>query len=204
MNEPNIQNLGSELSDPGGVLNLHGHGGELHEPWSPDWYVDMAVTFSCLAISGFMSGLTIGLASIDELTLEIAAKQSEVVAKRANTIFKVIKQHHWMLVTLLLCNAAALETLPIFLSKAVSELVAIFFAVFGVLVVGEIIPQSWCTGPHKLIIAEYASPIVLGLMYITSPITWPIAKGLDMWLGGHKVTRFNNAQLKEIIHLHSR
>jgi hypothetical protein len=55
-------------------LNLHGHGGELHEPWSPEWYVDMAVTFSCLAISGFMSGLTIGLASIDELTLEIAAK----------------------------------------------------------------------------------------------------------------------------------
>ena len=45
-----------------------------------------------------------------------------------------------MLVTLLLCNAAALETLPIFLSKAVSELVAILFAVLGVLVVGEIIP----------------------------------------------------------------
>jgi metal transporter CNNM len=45
-----------------------------------------------------------------------------------------------MLVTLLLCNALALETLPIFLSKAVSEFVAIIFAVFGVLVVGEIIP----------------------------------------------------------------
>jgi CBS domain containing-hemolysin-like protein len=95
-----------------------------------------------------MSGLTIGLASIDELNLEIAARQNEKVAKKAETIFKVIKQHHWMLVTLLLINAACLETLPIFLSKAVSELVAILFAVGGVLVVGEIIPQSLCTGPN--------------------------------------------------------
>lgn len=62
-------------------MNLHGHGGEKDQPFTFNWYVDMAVTFSCLAISGFMSGLTIGLASIDELTLEIAARQSAVVAK---------------------------------------------------------------------------------------------------------------------------
>ena len=74
-----------------GVLNLHGHVGEKDKVWTFNWYVDMAVTFSCLVISGFMSGLTIGLASIDELTLEIAAKQSESVAKKAETIFKVIK-----------------------------------------------------------------------------------------------------------------
>ena len=73
------------------AMNLHGHGGEKNQPWTFDWYVDMAVTFFCLVISGFMSGLTIGLASIDELTLEIAAKQSESVAKKATTIFKVIK-----------------------------------------------------------------------------------------------------------------
>lgn len=87
-----------------------------------------------------MSGLTIGLASIDELNLEIQAAKDPGVAKKAQAIFKVIKQHHWMLVTLLLCNAGALETLPIYLSKAVSEFVAILFAVIGVLLVGEIIP----------------------------------------------------------------
>lgn len=123
-------------------MNLQGHSGELqlHEPWSPEWYVDMIVVFTCLAVSGFMSGLTIGLASIDELTLEIAAKQSEFVAKRANIIFRVIKHHHWMLVTLILWNAFAQLTLPIFLSKAVSEFVAITFAAISVIVVGEIIP----------------------------------------------------------------
>jgi len=34
----------------------------------------MAVTAGCLLFSGLMSGLTIGLASIDELKLEIAAR----------------------------------------------------------------------------------------------------------------------------------
>jgi metal transporter CNNM len=87
-----------------------------------------------------MSGLTIGLASIDHLNLEIAAKQNEKVAKSAKNIFAVVNKHHWMLVTLLLCNAACLETLPIYLNKAVSELAAILFSVVGVLFAGEILP----------------------------------------------------------------
>jgi metal transporter CNNM len=65
----------------------------------------------------------------------------------AKNIFKVIDKHHWMLVTLLMCNAAALETLPIYLNKAVTEFWAIAISVVGVLFVGEIIPQALCTGP---------------------------------------------------------
>jgi metal transporter CNNM len=87
-----------------------------------------------------MSGLTIGLASIDKLNLEIAAKRSPKVAKSAKTIFAVINQHHWMLVTLLLSNAIFIETLPIYLNKAISEMAAIIFSVVGVLFIGEVFP----------------------------------------------------------------
>lgn len=45
-----------------------------------------------------------------------------------------------MLVTLLLCNAGALELLPLYLSRAVSEFVTMMVAVVGVLVVGEVVP----------------------------------------------------------------
>lgn len=79
---------------------------------------------------------------------------------------------------------------------------AILFSIVGVLVIGEILPQAVCTGPHQIKIAELCCPVVLGLMYITAPITWPIAKGLDLWMGEHKLRRFNNAELKEIIKLH--
>jgi hypothetical protein len=62
-----------------------------------------------------MSGLTVGLASIDRLSLEVDSMDNPEVKRMTERIFPVIDQHHWMLVTLLLCNAAALETLPIFL-----------------------------------------------------------------------------------------
>jgi metal transporter CNNM len=67
--------------------------------------------------------------------------------------------------------------------------------VIGVLFCGEIIPMSICTGSNQIKIAERMCPIVLGLMYITSPITWPIAKALDVWMGEHKAQRFKNQEL---------
>ena len=39
-------------------------------------------------------------------------------------------------------------------------------------------------------------------MYATAPVSWPIAKVLDMILGEHKLTRFNNSQLRAIVDMH--
>jgi len=164
----------------------------------------MTVSFWCLVIAGIMAGLVVGLASIDHLTLEIAAKKNAKLAKSAKVIFAVINNHHWMLVTLLLINAACLETLPIYLNKAVDELIAISIAVIGVLFIGQIIPQALCTGPSQIAIAEFACPIVYGLMWLTAPLSWPFAKFLDWMMGEHKVQRFDNDQLKTLILLHSK
>jgi len=95
-----------------------------------------------------MSGLTVGLASLDRLSLEIDAKGDEDAAKAAGKIFPVIDKHHWMLVTLLLCNAAAMEALPIFLDELLPSWAAILVSVTAVLLFGEILPQAVCTGPN--------------------------------------------------------
>lgn len=87
-----------------------------------------------------MSGLTIGLASIDRLSLEVNAIGNPEVQILTKRIFPVIDKHHWMLVTLLLCNAACMETLPIFLDKILTPLEAIVISVTLVLIFGEIIP----------------------------------------------------------------
>jgi CBS domain containing-hemolysin-like protein len=42
--------------------------------------MDISVAFFCLSLSAVMSGLTLGLASIDRLELEIAAKQNPKTA----------------------------------------------------------------------------------------------------------------------------
>ena len=41
-------------------------------------------------------------------------------------------------------------------------------------------------------------------MWSTAPVSWVIAKILDIWLGEHTFQRYDNDQLKKLVHLHSR
>lgn len=104
----------------------------------------------------------------------------------------ILEHHHWLLVTLLLCNAAAMEALPLFLDKMMPGYLAIIVSVTAVLFFGEVIPQALCTGPNQLTIARYSAPMVNVLMYLTCIISYPIAKLLDYFLGEHTIKRFNN------------
>jgi metal transporter CNNM len=85
----------------------------------------------------------------DMLELEIKAQiGSDAEKRRVKKIIPVLSKHHWLLVTLLFCNACALEALPIFLDKIVPSTYAILISVVAVLVVGEVIPQAICIGPQ--------------------------------------------------------
>ena len=85
-----------------------------------------------------MSGLTMGLLSLDVISLEVLHKSGKVHERKyAGRIIKLVKQHHLLLVTLLLANAAAVESMPIFLNKVTNEIVAIVISVTAVLVFGE-------------------------------------------------------------------
>jgi metal transporter CNNM len=68
---------------------------------------------------------------------------------------------------------------------------------------GEVIPQAICTGPDQVKIASIISPITKGLMLLTSPISYPLAKLLDHLLGEHHKSRFLNNDLKALIELHT-
>ena len=162
------------------------------------------IGFSILAcFAGAMSGLTVGYLSIDMLILEIklisGTEQEKIYA---NKIKKIISDHHWILVTLLLCNAFACEAMPILLDKLVNEMMAIVISVTVLLFVGEIVPQALCTGPNQMKIAAFLSPFTYALMIITYPLSFPIAKFMDCVVGLHGKTRFCNSDLKSVIELH--
>jgi metal transporter CNNM len=153
--------------------------------------------------AGVMSGLTIGYLSIDMLILEIKINSgTEQEKKYANRIKKVVSDHHWILVSLLLCNAFACEAMPILLDKLVNDLMAIIISVSVLLFVGEIIPQAVCTGPNQMKIAAFLAPFTYALMIITYPLSYPIAKFMDCVVGLHGKTRFCNSDLKSVIELH--
>ena len=85
-----------------------------------------------------MSGLTMGLLSLDLTSLKVLAtggKKHE--RKHAKRIMPIVEKHHLLLVTLLLANAIAVESMPIFLDKICNTAIAIAVSVTAVLIFGE-------------------------------------------------------------------
>lgn len=150
-----------------------------------------------------MSGLTLGLMSLDVVDLEVLVRSGTPNEKKyAKRIQPVLRSPHWTLVTLLLCNAAALEALPIFLDKLLSPLLSVVLSVTAVLLVGEIIPQALCKS-YALLIGNYCAGMVRVLCYAVGIISWPISKVLDYVLGDEHTALFRRAQLKALVTMHS-
>eukprot|EP00854_Cymbomonas_tetramitiformis_P011155 gene11155-13180_t len=150
-----------------------------------------------------MSGLTLGLLSLSPLDLHIKANSGEpreqVYAKK---IIPLVKDHHLLLVTLLLCNAGAMEALPIFLDKLVPEFAAIIISVTMVLIFGEVLPQAVCSR-NGLAIGANLSFLVRILSFVCYPLAKPIAKVLDVVLGEAEKEELRRAELKELVKLQS-
>ena len=85
-----------------------------------------------------MSGLTMGLLSLDPTTLAVLRSGgTEREQRYAKRILPLVSRHHLLLVTLLLANAAAVESMPIFLDRVTNPVVAIVVSVTAVLIFGE-------------------------------------------------------------------
>ncbi len=172
-------------------------------PFSGAFWFNLVVFVTLACFAGTMSGLTVGYLSIDSLVLEIKMTNGTEAEKNyAAKIYRLVHNHHWLLVTLLLCNSFACEAMPIFLSKLVSEMMAVVISVTVLLFVGEIVPQALCTGPNQMKIASFLAPFTYLLMWVTYPISYPIALFMDYVIGVQGKSRFCNSDLKSIIELH--
>ncbi len=148
-----------------------------------DVYNGMMVVV-CVICAGLAAGLTIGLLSLDVTKLEIKSMTGNRNEKKAALlVLPIVKQHHLLLVTLLLFNSLANETLPIFLGALVPNYVAIILSVTLVLFFGEIIPSAVFTGRDQLLTAARMTKLVYFLIVIFYPISFPISKLLDYVLG---------------------
>jgi metal transporter CNNM len=121
----------------------------------------------------------------------------------AAAILPVVQKQHQLLVTLLLCNAVAMEALPIFLDRIFHPVVAVILSVTFVLAFGEVIPQAICTRYGLAVGANFVW-LVRILMVICYPIAYPIGKLLDCALGHNESALFRRAQLKALVSIHSK
>lgn len=166
------------------------------------WFVYAGISCLLVLFAGIMSGLTLGLMSLGLVELEILQRSgSSTEKKQAAAILPVVQKQHQLLVTLLLCNACAMEALPIYLDKIFHPFVAVVLSVTFVLAFGEVIPQAICTRYGLAVGANFVW-LVSVLMIICYPIAFPIGKVLDAILG-HDTALFRRAQLKALVSIHS-
>jgi len=135
----------------------------------------------CVAMVALISGLFLGLLTLDALDLQIIMRASldEDERQYAATLLPLVRKRHQILVTLLLMNALAYEALPLFLDNLVSTWAAILLSVTFVMFFGEILPSGIFMGPNQLYLGYRMSPIMIFLLYLFYPIAMPLAKLLD-------------------------
>ncbi|KAG7341482.1 protein of unknown function DUF21-domain containing protein [Nitzschia inconspicua] len=152
------------------------------DPWF--YVIHATCALACVTTAALAAGLTMGLLSLDPLMLLIKMRAGHTQKEKdeAAAILPIVKQHHLLLVTLLLLNSMANEALPLFLENLVSPVVAVILSVTFVLFFGEIIPSAVFTGPQKITLASKMVPLVHVVMVLLWPIAYPISKVLDVVL----------------------
>jgi metal transporter CNNM len=131
---------------------------------SLEWWVDVVACGMLVLFAAIMSGLTLALISMDSMNLSlILSCGTDRERLYAHAIKPLLQDRHLLLVTLLLGNAVAAETLPIFLDRLLPTRWAILVSVSLLLVFSEIIPQALCS-KHKLVVGGLMARFVTFLM----------------------------------------
>ncbi|KAJ3374998.1 hypothetical protein GGF31_005720 [Allomyces arbusculus] len=191
------------------------HGGAVHAaskggiddddipPYSRDFYFMLGVIVVLVLAGGLFAGLTLGLLSLDLMSLEVLEQSGQEKERiYARKIKPIRKQGHWLLVTLLLANVIVNETLPI-LTDSIwgGGWPAVVISTTLIVIFGEIIPQAVCSR-YGLAVGANCAWFVRALMWILSPIAYPISKLLDWILGETEGMTYKRAELKALVSLH--
>ncbi|RHZ53456.1 hypothetical protein CDV55_102369 [Aspergillus turcosus] len=186
------------------VARNNGHEFDPKPPSDPELWLYLGVAAALVLSGGAFAGLTIALMGQDEVYLQVIKSSGDKSERRnAASVLRLLKKgKHWVLVTLLLSNVITNETLPIVLDRSLGGgWPAVLGSTILIVIFGEIVPQSICVR-YGLPIGAWMAPFVLVLMYIMSPVAWPVAKLLDRLLGEDHGTIYKKAGLKTLVTLH--
>lgn len=164
--------------------------------------VNVILACFLLLLSGLFSGLTLGLMSLDMVSLEILAEGGDEEEKEyAKKIIPVRAKGNLLLCTLLLGNTMVNALIAILMADLTDGLVGLAVSTLSIVVCGEIVPQAACSR-HGLYIGAntvWIVKIFIVLMYI---IAWPISLALDYVLGRDIGQVFSANELNKLIRIH--
>ncbi|KAI9545890.1 Metal transporter cnnm4 [Dissostichus eleginoides] len=161
----------------------------------PVWLQVILIAF-LLVLSGMFSGLNLGLMALDPMELRIVQScGTEKEKKYARKIEPIRRKGNYLLCSLLLGNVLVNTTLTILLDDLTkSGIGAVVASTVGIVIFGEIVPQSLCSR-HGLAVGANTIMVTKLFMLLTFPVSWPISKLLDCVLGQEIGTVYNREKL---------
>ncbi|OQR82097.1 hypothetical protein ACHHYP_16381 [Achlya hypogyna] len=167
------------------------------------YIISVLCVIGLVMLAGAMSGLTVGVLSLNRTHLSVLQSEGEPKLKlAAQRLLPVLHNHRLLLVTLVLMNALANEALPMFLNTLINPVASVVFSVTFVVLFGEIVPTALCTGERQLLIGAACVPFLRFLMRLTYPLTYPIALFLNRTVGDTAPeTPYSRNELKALVAL---
>ncbi|MFT5849442.1 MAG: metal transporter CNNM [Patiriisocius sp.] len=159
---------------------------------------EYAISLILILLSALFSGLTLGYFTLNTQNLK---RQAKLGNKEAIRILPVRTKGNQLLTTLLLGNVAVNAALSVYLSSFASGFVAALSATVLIFLFGEIIPQA-VLSRHAMWFGSKAAPFIRVLMFVSAPVTLPIAWALDYVLGEEMQTTYSTHELMEIVSEH--
>ena len=162
-------------------------------------------TIICVGSVALVAGLFLGLLTLDALDLRIIERASidEDEKAYAAILLPIVENRHQLLVTLLLLNALAYETLPIFLDALVPSWMAILLSTTLIMFFGEILPSGIFTGPQQLYLGSKLAPLTRFFLWIMYPFAKPLALMLDYLVKDEDGTGegYNRGELSALVRI---